>query len=89
MAPLIHDVIFNFPIEATEQDDHFNWLVIIKEEIYYDYRAASSTHRTFRESVQMLEEYSYDRLLEEYDKIESRDGSLMLELALRYARIPH
>ena len=85
MSPIIHDVTVNFPIEAIEiGNGYLNLLVMAKEEIYYDYRAPTSTQELYCENMRMLQQHSYKRLLKQYRKKNGRDGPLMLELALWY-----
>lgn len=78
--PRIHEVVFDRSPVLPAAYESFDDLVILKQELYYDYRKPPDYRKVYRESAHMIQNYPYERLKRAG---ELRDGPMMLELAVR------
>ncbi|RPD57293.1 hypothetical protein L227DRAFT_552388 [Lentinus tigrinus ALCF2SS1-6] len=78
--PRIHEVIFNRPPILPAVYANLDDLVILKQELYYDYRKVPDYRKVYRDTIRWIQEYPYEKL-KRGEQI--RDGPMMLELGIR------
>ena len=77
---VVHEVTFNIPLGLHRTRRHLDELVLIRQEIWYDYRQLPDLTQTYSYEVRRLDEVPYEVLK---SRARSYDGAAMLEYALR------
>ncbi|KAI0737075.1 hypothetical protein C8Q80DRAFT_1115421 [Daedaleopsis nitida] len=76
----MHEVVVNRPPIVPAAYANLDDLVILKQELYYDYRKPPDYRVVYRDIVQMIHDYPYERLQR---GVQLKDGPMMLELGIR------
>ncbi|RDX43898.1 hypothetical protein OH76DRAFT_1173522 [Lentinus brumalis] len=82
MGKIIHEVVFDIPRQHYQSYRNLHELVILKQELFYDYRTGPPSYeRLYQDTIRWIEDYPYERLKR---GTEACNGPLMLELCLRH-----
>ncbi|TFK89502.1 hypothetical protein K466DRAFT_564102 [Polyporus arcularius HHB13444] len=80
LIPRIHEVVFNRPPVLPAVYANLDDLVILKQELYYDYRKVPDYRKVYRDAIRWIQEYPYEKLKRGEQVY---DGPMMLELGVR------
>lgn len=78
--PRIHEIVFNRPPVLPAVYANLDDLVILKQELYYDYRKVPDYRKVYRDAIRWIQEYPYEKLKRGEQVY---DGPMMLELGVR------
>ncbi len=82
MGKIIHEVVFDIPRQHYGSYRNLHELVILKQELFYDYRTGPPSYeRLYQDTIRWIEDYPYERLKR---GVEACNGPVMLEFCLRY-----
>ncbi|RDX43891.1 hypothetical protein OH76DRAFT_1172777 [Lentinus brumalis] len=82
MGKIIHEVVFDIPREHYEVYTHLTRLVLLKQELFYDYRTGPPHYaHLYQDTIRWIHDYPYERLKR---GAELNDGPQMLEFCLRH-----
>ncbi|KAI0737076.1 hypothetical protein C8Q80DRAFT_1214949 [Daedaleopsis nitida] len=76
----IHEAVYDRPPILPAAYKKLDELIILKQELYYDYRQQPDYETICRDTVQVIEDYPYERLQR---GLEQKDCPMMLELGIR------